>query len=227
MTFPGRIQVVDDVPRAFTREVVDAFHSRPGPTFSFALSGGATARACYESLAQSGEHIDWWKVDFYWGDERCVPHDNPDSNYYLAREALLDRVGAANATHLMRCIEGPEPYQLRLGELGHLDFVHLGLGPDGHTASLFVDSPALSAAPGRLVAMNEDPSGRNPYQRMTLTLEGIARARRVVVTVSGASKADAVARIAAGDDLPGARIEADDVLWLIDEAARGSTPLPS
>lgn len=225
MAIPGQVRLVDDVPTAFAAEVVDAFEKRENDVFSFALSGGSTARECYEALAGVGSAIDWWKVDFYWGDERCVPHDQPESNYRLAREALLDRIGAANATHLMRCAEGADPYQLRLGELGQIDLVHLGLGPDGHTASLFCDSPALHADPGRLVAMNHDPSGLNPYERMTLTFAGIARARRVVVTVSGASKADALARIAAGEDLPGARIEAADVLWLVDADALGDTPV--
>ncbi len=215
--------MVDDVAAAFASEVLASFASRSDDSFSFALSGGATARRCYEALAEVGDRIDWWKVDIYWGDERCVPHDDPDSNYRLAREALLDRVGVANATYLMRCAEGPEPYQLRLGQLGHLDLVHLGLGPDGHTASLFPDSKALQADPGRLVAMNDDPRGNNPHRRMTLTLAGIARARRVVVTVSGQEKSEALARIAAGEDLPAARIAAGEVLWLVDAAALGDT----
>ena len=147
----GGLSVVADVPGAFTERVVDAFGARAEETFSIALSGGETARRCYERLAQdSATTIDWWKVDVYWGDERCVPHDHPDSNYYLAREALLDRVGAAHATHLMRCAEGPDPYQLRLGDLGGLDLVHLGMGPDGHTAGLFPGCDALDADPGRL-----------------------------------------------------------------------------
>ncbi len=221
MGIPGEVRPVDDVPTAFAAEVVSAFEHRDDDVFSFALSGGSTARACYESLAGAGSAIDWWKVDFYWGDERCVPHDRPESNYRLARESLLDRVGAANATYLMRCAEGADPYQLRLGELGRIDLVHLGLGPDGHTASLFCDSPALHADPGRLVAMNHDPSGRNPFERMTLTFAGIARAKRVIVTVSGSEKAEALARIDAGEDLPGARIRGDDVLWLVDHDALG------
>jgi 6-phosphogluconolactonase len=159
----------------------------------------------------------------YWGDERCVPHDHEDSNYLLAREALLDRVGAANATHLMRCAE-VDAYQLRVGDLGRFDLVHLGLGPDGHTASLFAGSEALEADPGRLVALNEDPSGRNPYPRMTLTLAGIARARLVVVTVEGEEKAEALAAVARGDDVPAARIEAERVVWLVDEAAASLLP---
>lgn len=223
MPIPGSIQVVEDVPAAFARQVRESYAKREHDAFSIALSGGETARRCYERLAADArDAIDWWRVDVYWGDERCVPHDHADSNYRLAREALLDRVGAANATHLMRCAEGADAYQLRLGELGRLDLIHLGLGPDGHTASLFPRSPGLEADPGRLVTMNHDPLGNNPYERMTLTFAGIARGRCVVVTVMGAEKADALARVAAGDDLPASRIDADEVIWLVDaEAASG------
>lgn len=220
MGFAGEVRTVDNVPAAFADTVITAFQHRTEDIFSFALSGGETARHCYERLAKASVgKVDWWKVDFYWGDERCVPHDQPESNYHLAREALLDRIGAANATHLMRCGEGPDGYHLRLGELGGLDIVHLGLGADGHTASLFPGSAALDADPGRLVAMNEDPLGNNPFQRMTLTFAGIARAKMVIVTVSGSSKRDAMERIAAGEDLPGARISADQVIWLVDSEA--------
>lgn len=220
MAIPGELHVTDDVAREFSARVIDAFRSRPNEQFSIALSGGSTARRCYEQLAEQGRtDIDWWKVDVYWGDERCVPADDEASNYRLAREALLDRVGAANATHLMRCGEGPDPYQLRIGDLGRIDLVHLGMGADGHTASLFPGSPALDADPGRLVAMNEDPTGRNPLRRMTLTFAGIARARLVLVTVTGTEKAEALARIAEGDDLPAAHIEADRIVWLVDPAA--------
>lgn len=223
MAIPGEMIVTPDVAAAFAERVITSFHNRAHDTFSLALSGGATARRCYETLAeQASGKIDWWKVDVYWGDERCVPHDHEDSNYRLARESLLDRVGAANATHLMRCTEGSDPYQLRLGDLGSLDLVHLGMGADGHTASLFPGSSALEADPGRLVTMSEDPSGTHPYQRMTLTLGGIARARSVVVTVTGADKAEALAAIASGADLPAARIDANEVVWLVDaEAASG------
>ena len=185
------------------------------------MSGGGTARACYEHLADAaGSQIDWWKVDFYWGDERCVPVDHEDSNYRLAREALLDRVGAANATYPMRCEEGPDPYQLRIGELGKLDLVHLGLGPDAHTASLFPQSAALDADPGRLVVMNEDPLGHNRLPRMTLTFAGIARARLVLFTVAGEDKRDAMRRVYEGDPTaPASRVMADRVVWLVDAAA--------
>jgi 6-phosphogluconolactonase len=219
---PGSLIVTDDVPGEFTARAVKAFRGRANDGFSLVLSGGDTARSCYARLADdAADQIDWWKVDVYWGDERCVPLDDPESNYRLARETLLDRVGAANATYPMRCNEGPDPYQLRVGELGHFDFVHLGLGPDGHTASLFPESAALDADPGRLVVMNEDPLGHNPFPRMTLTFAGIARARLVVVTVVGEAKRDALARVIAGDHVPAARIAAEEVIWLADPEAAG------
>jgi 6-phosphogluconolactonase len=220
----GELVVVDDVAEAFAATVVEAYRGRPNDGFAIALSGGSTARRCYERLADdASDAIDWWKVDVYWGDERCVPLDDPDSNYRLAREALLDRVGAANATYPMRCDEGADAYQLRLGELGRFDLVHLGLGPDGHTASLFPRSAALDTGPGRLVVVNDDPLGHNPHPRMTLTYEGIARARLAVVTVEGEAKAEALARVRDGDlTAPASHIDAERVVWLVDHAALGA-----
>jgi 6-phosphogluconolactonase len=212
--------MVDDVPAEFAERVIEAFIGRPQEIFTLALSGGETARRCYERLAEDGEaQIDWWRVDVYWGDERCVPLDDAASNYRLGREALLARVGAVNANYPMRCEDGSDSYHQRIGQLGRLDVVHLGLGADGHTASLFPDSSGLVSDPGRLVAMNEDPSGRNPLPRMTLTYAGIARARLALVTVSGEDKAEAMARVQAGDDVPATHINADRVLWLLDPAA--------
>jgi 6-phosphogluconolactonase len=219
----GDLVVVDDVPGEFAERVIEAFHARPNDGFTIAVSGGATARDCYERLAEdAGSQIDWWKVDVYWGDERCVPPDSPESNYQLVREALLTKVGAVNANYPMFCDEGADPYQLRLGEVGKLDVVHLGLGPDGHVASLFPGSAGFEADPGRLVVMNDDPTGTNPHRRMTLTLAGIARARLVLVTVCGEAKREALARVIAGDETcPGAHVKADRVIWIADDAATG------
>jgi 6-phosphogluconolactonase len=219
----GELVVVDDVAAEFAERVIESFHARPNDGYSIALSGGDTARRCYERLADdAGSQIDWWKVDVYWGDERCVPLDDPDSNHRLARESLLERVGAANATYPMRCADGPDPYQLRLGEVGRIDVVHLGLGPDAHIASLFPSSPALAADEGRLVVMNRDPLGIHRHERMTLTYAGIARARLVLVTVSGEQKREALARVLADDpEAPGTRVRAERVVWLADPAAAG------
>ena len=178
MAVHGELVVVDDVPGEFAERVDRGVPRPPQRRLLARAVGRQTARRCYERLADdAGTQIDWWKVDVYWGDERCVPLDHEDSNYRLGREALLDRVGAVNANYPMRCEEGPTPTSCALGELGKLDLVHLGLGADGHTASLFPGSPALDADPGRLVVMNEDPYGANPHPRMTLTFAGIARAR--------------------------------------------------
>lgn len=216
----GDLIVVDDLPGAFAERVVDAFEQRPDEEFCLALSGGNTARACYERLADTAQdRVDWLAVNVYWGDERCVPPDDPDSNELLGRQALLERVGGANAIYPMRCDEGPDAYQLRIGEVGKFDLIHLGMGADGHTASLFPGSEALKADPGQLVTRNVDPSGRNKHPRMTLTFAGIARARLVVFTVSGAEKRPALQAVLDGADLPAGRVEADQVIWLVDAGA--------
>ena len=216
----GELFVVDDMPGEFAAHVIAAYENRPDELFSMALSGGSTARPCYERLAaESGDVIDWLSVNIYWGDERCVPPDDPASNQLLGRQSLLEKVGAANAVYPMSCQEGPDAYQLRLGEVGKLDVIHLGMGPDGHTASLFPGSPALQADPGQLVSFNEDPSGRNPYRRMTLTFSGITRSRLVIFTVAGESKRDALKAVMDGADLPAGRVTSDRIVWLVDRAA--------
>src|SRR5271165_3015939 len=195
------ITPVDDVPRAFSDAVVSAFAARPGPRFALVLSGGPTARACYEILAGS-ESIDWAVVDVYVGDERVVPPDDEDSNGRLIREALLDRVGSVGSFTPMPT-EGPAEecaaaYQRAMSDLvtgPGIDLIHLGMGPDGHTASLFPGAPTLDADPGVLVLATEDPAGNNPHPRLTLTLPAINSARLAVFTVAGASKAAAVASL--------------------------------
>jgi len=219
---PGTVDVVDDVATAFAETVLAAYGARPGPRFVLVLSGGPTARRCYEALARSGaDRVDWSVVDIYMGDERCVAPDDPDANQRLVREALIDRVGAVGSFRPMSCGEGPEAYEQLVSEVAAFDVVHLGLGPDGHTASLFPNSPALAAPPGRLVMRSVDPDDRNPHPRMTLTLEGLARARLVVFTVSGDAKHEAFAAVSAGADLPAAHVRARHVVWLVDREAAG------
>lgn len=215
----GELRVVDDVPAAFCGAVAAAWATRGPGAFTIALSGGDTARRCYEALAgRAGEPVDWSSVVVLWGDERCVPLDDEESNHRLAREALLDRVAPPGAVHPMHC-DDPDGYDRLVAGVGAIDVVHLGLGPDGHTASLFPASPALDAPAERLVVPNHDPLGTNPHPRLTLTFAGIAAARNVVVTVEGASKRDALRRVRAGDDVPAARADRPGVLWLTDAAA--------
>jgi 6-phosphogluconolactonase/glucosamine-6-phosphate isomerase/deaminase len=104
------------------------------------------------------------------------------------------------------------------------DFVHLGMGPDGHTASLFAGASTLDAGPDQFVAATEDPAERNPHPRLTLTLPAINAARLAVFTVAGASKAPAVAALLRGEDIPAARVHAATTVWLVDGPARGDLP---
>jgi 6-phosphogluconolactonase len=221
---------VDDVPHAFREVVVEAFSARPGPRFALVLSGGPTARACYEVVA-TAEGIDWTLVDIYVGDERVVPPDHEDSNARLIREALIDRVGPVGSFSAMPT-EGPveecvAAYQRVMSDLvtgPGIDLIHLGMGPDGHTASLFPGAPTLDAAPGELVAATVDPNGQNPHPRLTLTLPAINSARLAVFTVAGAAKAPEVAALLRGEDLPAARVHAGRTIWLVDGPAFADAP---
>lgn len=212
-----------EVPAAFAAlvaEEVARAATEPGP-FRMACSGGPTARACYEALAQR-EDLPWERVELLLGDERCVPPEDPDANQRLVREALVERVRPRPRLRPMSCSEGPAAYEQVVAS-GPLHLVHLGLGPDGHTASLFAHSPALDETEA-LVAESEDPSGRNPHRRLTLTLPAIARSRLAVFTVSGAEKRAALTGVLGGADLPAARVRAARVVWLCDEAALGLGP---
>jgi len=210
----GEVQIVDDVVGAFA-DLVASEQPR-----SIALSGGTTARDCYERLA--AEQIAWEDVAVFWGDERWVPVDDPESNEGMAREVLLDRVHPA-AVHSMRGAGStPEAaataYDALLREQGPVALVHLGLGPDAHTASLFPGSGAL-AERERLVVTNGDDA--HPHLRLTFTFPAIAMSDLVVFTVEGDDKRDAFARVRAGEDVPAAHVTAGRVLWLVDPAAAG------
>jgi 6-phosphogluconolactonase len=218
---PDNVRIVDDVAAAFADIVVDSFATRVEPGFTLVLSGGETARDCYERLAETGAaSIDWSVVEVLMGDERCVGPDDPDANQRLVREALLDRVGAVNSFHPMNC-DDVDDYDRLIAWLPALDLVHLGLGPDGHTASLFPHSTGLESPPGRMVIINTDPSGLNPHRRMSFTFGALARARRVVFTVSGESKREAWAMVTSGADIPANRVRAAEIIWIVDHAAAG------
>ena len=213
-SLPGTTEIVDDVATAFARLVV-----QEAPR-SVALSGGETAEECYEAVRALAP--DWSGVEVFFGDERFVPPTHPDSNEGMARRVLLNHV-PTRAIHSMFREGTIEEAALAYDELvlvaRPIDIVHLGLGPDGHTASLFPGSPTLEETE-RLVVPAGDAA--HPHPRLTFTFPAIARARLAVVTVAGPEKRDAIERIWAGEDLPAARIRADRVLWLGDRAALGA-----
>jgi 6-phosphogluconolactonase len=221
---------VDSVPEAFTATVRDAFANRAGPRFTLVLSGGPTAKLCYEQLAEAKEAVDWSLVDIYMGDERIVAPDDADANQRLVREAIVDTVGVVGSFTPMPTV-GPvdecvAEYQRVMADVlagPGIDLIHLGLGPDGHTASLFPHAPTLEAPPDELVAATQDPNGVNPHPRLTVTLPVIDSAQCAVFTVAGESKRDAVAAVRRGDDIPATRVEATKVVWLVDHVAAGET----
>jgi 6-phosphogluconolactonase len=206
--------------------------------FSVALAGGSTPRRTYALLAgdEGGAgRLDWSRIHFFWGDERCVPPDHPDSNYRMAREELLDRVPTPPAN--VHRIVG-ETHRERAADLYEqtlrsffpsptttFDLVWLGLGEDGHTASLFPGSPALEVA-DRWVAAVEHHSPPAPLvDRITLTLAAINAAEQVTFLVSGAGKAGRLKQVLqeAQASLPAQRVRPThgDLLWLVDSAAAG------
>ena len=217
----GEQIVVDDVTEAFVARVIDAWHNRPRAYFSLAVSGGDLARRCYEHLAaQARDIVDWSLVDLYWGDERLVPRRHPDSNELLVRQALVNRVPPIRGVFPMRVESSAEDYDALVRAAMPLDLIHLGLGPDGHTASLFPDSEALAAPIDRYVVDNVDPHGNNFHPRRTLTFAGIALGDLVLVTVDGEQKRDALRRVRAGDPTaPASHIRAPRVEWLVGESA--------
>lgn len=214
MTLRGELRVVDHVPQAFA-----AFVAEEAPA-SMALSGGTTARQCYELLAVAD--VDWSEVEIFFGDERWVPVDDPDSNEGMASHAFVDRV-LPPAVYSMRRAgetieEAADMYDKLLREHPPVELVHLGLGPDGHTASLFPGSPALEERERLVVATGDD---LHPHPRLTWTFPALNRSPLAVFTVSGEEKREALKRVKAGEDLPAARVAAVRVIWLVDEIANG------
>ena len=159
-----------------------------------ALAGGSTPRRAYE-LAAALEP-DWSAAGLWFGDERCVPPDDARSNYRLARESLLDHLTKPPTVHRVRGEldphEAAEAYELELFGTT-LDLVVLGIGPDGHTASLFPNAPSLDER--ERLAVAAAPGADPQVERVTLTIPAIGAAKHVVFLAVGADKADAVDRV--------------------------------
>jgi 6-phosphogluconolactonase len=185
------------------------------------LAGGSTPRAMHEALARSAL-VPWLSVHVFFGDERAVSPDHPDSNYRMAKDSLLDRVQIPpSQVHRMQA-ENPDrdaaarAYERLLPE--SLDVLVLGIGEDGHTASLFPGADALSESARRVVPVI---GPKPPPERLTLTPPEIQRAAQRVVLASGAGKADAVARALEGPWNPSETPVqlARDAVWFVDPAA--------
>jgi 6-phosphogluconolactonase len=208
--------------------------------FTVALSGGSTPRRLYERLAAPPfqDRVDWTRIEVFWGDERGVPPDHPDSNFHLASAALLDRVRIPRQRiHRMRAEladrdAAARDYQIEIarafgvdeaGRPPSLDLVLLGMGGDGHTASLFPGAESLRE--GRRWAVSVEAPQRPPPSRITLTAPILNRAREIRVLVAGADKAATLRAVLQGPHEPERRPiqlvapENGRMVWLVDAAA--------
>ena len=201
--------VADDVVTAAAEHVV----ARQPRTV--ALAGGSTPRALYEHLADCD--LPWPEMEVFFTDERCVPPGDQDSNFRMANEALLSKVPVS--VHRMPgelCDAGSYETEMRdvFGATPAFDLVLLGLGADGHTASLFPGDTALEEDQRWVVAVR-----RPDHQRLTLTLPVLSAARLALFIVTGPMKREALRRLLAGEDSPAARVHAGAVLIIADKAA--------
>jgi 6-phosphogluconolactonase len=207
--------------------------------FILALTGGTTPLAVCPLLVVPPRvrMLDWSRVEFFFGDERAVPPNDPQSNYNTARLALLDYLPGLrmDQVHRMPCElddldSGAWQYERELREviggdgIPRFDLIWLGMGADGHTASLFPGTAALDERQ-RLVVANWVPS--LDAWRMTLTYPVLNAAREAMFVVTGAEKAPALASVRSGsDEHPAARVHARRTVWLVDEAAAGQSEGP-
>jgi len=203
-------------------------------SFSLVLSGGNTPRTLYRLLSSKfRDQIPWTKVHVFWGDERYVPLGDPRSNYRMAREALLDAVPCPTTNLHPMPTELPDPdgaardYEETLRsyftrDWPRFDLVLLGLGEEGHTASLFPGSPALEEARRWVVSVKVSAK---PHVRLTLTLPTFIHAANVYFLVTGSNKAQALHHVLIGSPDPknypasGVRLAQGTVIWWVDREA--------
>jgi 6-phosphogluconolactonase len=233
------IQVAADpkaLAEAAAQRIFAAAHSAADrrQMFSIALSGGNTPKALFQLLAAPPmrDSIDWKRWEIYWGDERCVPPDHPDSNYRMAKEELLDHVPIdPDKIHRMKGELDPNQAAKEYGELlkekfgdGGLELILLGMGDDGHTASLFPGTAALNETKHRCVA-NFVPKMKT--WRITLTAPFINKSRQVMIVVEGKAKAPRIDEVLHGprdpQNLPIQLIQPTDgrLIWMLDVPAAG------
>ena len=192
------------------------------------LTGGTTPEQAYEQAAK--REPDWSKIEVWWGDERCVPPDHEHSNFGMAKRALLERLDVApKAVHRMKGELGKDEaaadYEAELGDT-QLELLLLGLGPDGHIASLFPNAPTLRQRKRVLPA----EAGLEPFvDRVTLSLPTLNSAREILFVIAGESKADAVRRAFAakpGPETPASLVRAAEgrITAILDRAAAAALP---
>ncbi|GAA5119714.1 6-phosphogluconolactonase [Alloalcanivorax gelatiniphagus] len=197
------------------------------------LTGGTIAEDLHRELARrsADSSVDWSRVVVWWGDERFVPADSPDRNARQARESLLDHVGVDPAhvhevpasDQVGTAEEAAAAYEAALREhgAGSFEVLMLGIGPDGHCASLFPGHPALDATGAIAVAVHDSP--KPPPDRVSLTFEAMQRSKAVWFIASGEGKAEAVGRALADEgsvaETPARGVRADEVVWWLDEDA--------
>jgi 6-phosphogluconolactonase len=220
---PVDTTVVADAEEA-ARRTADRLAEQARTGGSIVLTGGKTPRVAYQLAADL--EPDWSRVEVWWGDERCVPPDDERSNYGMAR-VLLDRINQPPAAvHRMRGELGPEAgadaYDQELEGVGTFDLVLLGLGPDGHIASLFPNFPTLDVTDRDAVGTE---AGHEPFvDRISMTLPRLCATRELLFLVAGEDKADAVARAFAGEPSHGtpgslARAAEGTTRAIVDQAA--------
>jgi 6-phosphogluconolactonase len=200
---------------------------------SVVLTGGTVANEIYREVAAlPSDVVDWMRIDFWWGDERYVPADSTDRNDRAAELDLLDVVGVDPArVHAMPAADEVHPdleaaaaayaEELRRHQDGDFDLVLLGLGPDGHVASLFPGFPQLEVTDELAVAVTDSP--KPPPERISLTFPALSRTREVWFLVTGDGKADAVRRALADEgsvqETPARGVTCENSTWWLDEAA--------
>jgi 6-phosphogluconolactonase len=237
------VRVVEDA-AALAAEGAKEFTERAirsvqkGGRFSVALSGGSTPKALYGLLARWSPPLPWNGIHLFWSDERCVPIDHPDSNYRMVKEALIDPGGLPKANvHRVRT-EAGQPAEVaadyerelrtffRVGEreFPRFDLVLLGMGEDGHTASLFPGAPGLHELRRLVVPAFQE---RLQSHRVTLTLPALNAAAALLFLVEGPDKAETLGRVIGGGTAYPAELvkpATGDLLWLVDRAAARLLP---
>ena len=222
----------------FVEQSVQAITERG--RFLAALNGGSTPKLLFQLLGTDyRDKIDWSKTHIFWGDERCVPYDDPGSSYGQAHEAFLkhvpipgDNIHGVNTSLIPQDASLAYAQTLKQFASSSLDFprfdlVYLGMGEDGHTASLFPGSPVEASEPTRPVTANYQD---RPANRVTLTQLVFNQARMIAFMATGEKKADTLAEVLSDRYnpalLPAQRIDPQDgqLIWLVDEAAAGKLP---